>query len=295
MVGVLALVLGLPALLGSVYAVKLYRSGAATPPVTPPTSSPIPTGRPTTVPTSGPCAVGYSNFVLVNQCNNVKGVLYFRYASFICADGTKVTLGSTSSCKTQDTWKTYATDECSKHPKCNTPTPTPKPTPKPTCVPKPTCPKGATCILALPPGGWCLPTPTPKPTPTPSPRLGCGSICQKSAACAAGLICYQPPMPSCPPGKLCSQVMPAAVCRNPSCPATANCLCGTPTPPLTPTPMADCYTCNQNHQCVFGICVSGTNSCNPDALNPCPTPTAMPAPTPQPACRLRIFGFCLIY
>jgi hypothetical protein len=43
--------------------------------------------------------------------------------------------------------------------------------------------------------------------------------------------------------------------------------------------MADCYTCNQNHQCVFGICVSGTNSCNPDALNPCPTPTAMPAPT----------------
>ena len=43
MIGVLVLVLGLPTLLGSIYAVKLYRSGAATPPVTPPTpSTPVP-------------------------------------------------------------------------------------------------------------------------------------------------------------------------------------------------------------------------------------------------------------
>ena len=48
---VFALVLALPTLLGGVYAVKLYKSGAATPPITPPTS---PAPRPTPPPTPAP-------------------------------------------------------------------------------------------------------------------------------------------------------------------------------------------------------------------------------------------------
>jgi hypothetical protein len=173
LVAVFALVLGLPIILGGVYTVKLYRSGAATPPVTPPTtpaptpkpvtnpcsgtngsscsytsctSAPCPTGKlcgvnlceitkgacwngqciPNVTPTPTPsCKVNYSNFVLINQCNNIQGILYFRYASFVCADGSKITLGGPTSCKTQDTWKSYAANECTKHPNCSTPTPTP--------------------------------------------------------------------------------------------------------------------------------------------------------------------------
>lgn len=99
------------------------------------------------------------------------------------------------------------------------------------------------------------PTPTPKPTPTPITK-SCGVICQTSAQCPGGLTCYQPPTPPCPAGKACSQVMPAKVCRNPSCVSNANCVCATPSP----------------------------------------TPRFIPAPTPiaQPACRLQFLGFCLI-
>lgn len=53
LVAVFALVLGLPTILGGVYATKLYRSGAATPPTTP-TPWPSPTSTSTTPPVSLP-------------------------------------------------------------------------------------------------------------------------------------------------------------------------------------------------------------------------------------------------
>lgn len=124
---------------------------------------------------------------------------------------------------------------------------TPIPTPKPTPTVRPT------------------PTPTRTPTPTikPTPKPGCGNVCRSSADCSTSLTCYQPPMPICPPGVSCIQVMPAKVCRNPACPNKTNCVCQMPTPAPTSKP------------------------------TPLPIPTIRPTPTPRP-CRFAIFGRCLI-
>ena len=123
--------------------------------------------------------------------------------------------------------------------------PTSTSTPKPTPTVRPT------------------PTPTRTPTPTikPTPKPGCGNVCRSSTDCPTGLTCYQPPMPTCAPGRVCTQVMPPKICRNPLCPAKTNCVCGTPTP----------------------------------TIRPIPTPIIRPTPTPQPICRLGIFGICLIW
>jgi len=98
----------------------------------------------------------------------------------------------------------------------------------------------------------------------PTPKPGCGVTCQgpdsSTTVCPTGLICYQPPMLPCPPGTACVQVMPAKICRNPSCPTNTNCVCGTPAPTPRPTP----------------------------------TPIIRPTPTPQPICRLQFLGICLI-
>lgn len=76
------------------------------------------------------------------------------------------------------------------------------------------------------------------PTPTATPRPGCGTTCQSSAGCSIGLTCYQPPMPICPPGTFCTQVMPPKICRNPSCPSRTDCICSTPT--ASPIPNISC-------------------------------------------------------
>lgn len=61
MVGVLALVLALPTILGGIYTVKLFRSGATTPPVTPPTPSPTPIASYPPTPTPAPSITVYSS------------------------------------------------------------------------------------------------------------------------------------------------------------------------------------------------------------------------------------------
>ncbi len=70
--------------------------------------------------------------------------------------------------------------------------------------------------FAIPEGysSWCSnppPTPTPirLPTPIPPPPTGgCGN------GCLSGEECYQPPMPPCPKGMACIQVMPNPYCRH---------------------------------------------------------------------------------
>lgn len=45
----------------------------------------------------------------------------------------------------------------------------------------------------------------------PKTKVG-GDNCQNDADCGTGNKCYQPPMPNCPPGKMCPQVMPRPYC-----------------------------------------------------------------------------------
>lgn len=52
----------------------------------------------------------------------------------------------------------------------------------------------------------------------------CNEICQKDSDCETGK-CYQLPMPNCPEGANCLQVMPQKVCRNIKCPVKENCFC----------------------------------------------------------------------
>jgi hypothetical protein len=47
----------------------------------------------------------------------------------------------------------------------------------------------------------------PCATPTPKP-----AACKTNEDCPKGKICIQPPMPTCPPGKMCPQVMPPKKC-----------------------------------------------------------------------------------
>jgi hypothetical protein len=70
------------------------------------------------------------------------------------------------------------------------------------------------------------PSPVPSPTPSPSPILSCNSICTTDAQCQSvdpRFVCYQPPMPDCPEGLSCVQVMPPQVCRLASNPTSTTC------------------------------------------------------------------------
>jgi hypothetical protein len=234
MIGVLVLVLGLPTLLGSIYAVKLYRSGAATPPVTPPTpSTPVP-ARQSICGSASISSISPARGTNITIKSSVKDGMtanYFSYPVYnldnlyspanpkpVCVKTGGDYTGNTANCpsgtyqltfldpntttirqtgsRTVSYANLFVTDASTgkalvhaqilayfelgsgpfslPDPKCvvyanavgGTGTPTPTPTPKPTFVPRPTCPKGANCMLALPPGGWCLTTPTPVPAPT---------------------------------------------------------------------------------------------------------------------------------
>ena len=107
-------------------------------------------------------------------------------------------------------------------------------------------------------------TPTPVVSPTTRP-------CTTDAQCDVGGTCYQPPMPTCPAGQGCTQVMPPAYCLPPAPTGTTRycrlaenvtsvtCeLEPTTTPSVTPTP---------------------TEGPSP---TPTPTPTATPTPTDGP-------------
>ncbi len=92
--------------------------------------------------------------------------------------------------------------------------------------PAPTCPAGRVCNSDLPPL-TCLPyEPAPTvpvtpavsspastgkpnaPTQVPQPGVLCGST-----RCKASQTCYQPPMPTCRPGRACAEIIPAPYCR----------------------------------------------------------------------------------
>lgn len=59
------------------------------------------------------------------------------------------------------------------------------------------------------------------PYPTSIQNI-CNTRCFADSDCTTG-YCYQPPMPDCPPGMACPEVMPAKVCRNRECPGNLSC------------------------------------------------------------------------
>lgn len=93
--------------------------------------------------------------------------------------------------------------------------------------------------------------------------------CQLDTDCPNGQICYQPPMPSCPPGVGCAQVMPAKICQDP-----------TSSPSPSPSPVS----CPEDAR----ICADGTTvvriapDCEFEACPNEPLPTPSPDPTDDP-------------
>ena len=339
LIAVFALILGLPTLLGGVYAAKLYRSGAATPPVTPPYSptpipslTPAPTASPTPkvspTPITLPACIkamqpvslspnsqsGYAGTPLLYKIsvknNDGVGCLKTGFTLSTLVD-TDWIAGLSNTILTLDPGMTGTAQVIFTSSK----------TAKPGSYPVSVGASNSSATIYANSAYVVLAT----PTPTPPPNLSCGAICRTNSACSGELICYQPPMPPCPPGRLCPQVMPAAVCRNPSCPTSSNCLCAT----STPTPKIICKTgvntfsvstsCTGGFRYTSFVCydgysqrAGGPTSCKSSATwssyaasicagrsncKPTPTampvPTAIPAPTPTPACRFSLFGICL--
>jgi len=62
----------------------------------------------------------------------------------------------------------------------------------------------------------------------------CSARCNNDADCGSG-YCYHPPMPTCPAGVACPEVMPLPICRNNSCPTSSTCSCNNPTATTQPT------------------------------------------------------------
>jgi len=279
LIAVFTLVLGLPLVLGGVYATKIFRSGAATPPISPPISPP---------PTSFICKTVVKTFSISltpnSQSSLAGGSLLYNIAvknlnmgcpktefslSTISASGWTAMLSNSILTLDQgETGTAQVTFTSSK-------------SAKPGSYPVSVGARNSFETVYADSAYKVLPGST----------ASCGITCQPSAGCSGGLTCYQPPMPPCPVGKACVQVMPAAICRNPSCLNQTNCVCGTPapTPRLTarPTP---------------------TTPPKPSPTPPTiakPTPTSTPIPivrptptsTPRPAavCQFKFLGICLIY
>ncbi len=86
--------------------------------------------------------------------------------------------------------------------------------------PMPTCPKGQNCLDVMP-QKYCrsrteislIPTDRSIPTRAPTRAPVTKKFCETNSDCLRTETCYQPPMPTCPPGENCIQVMPQKYCK----------------------------------------------------------------------------------
>jgi len=145
------------------------------------------------------------------------------------------------------------------------------------------------CAMMAPPAGKSCLNVGGKCTIVSAPDKPCGS----NDDCGPNAYCYQPPMPSCPPGAMCKLMMPSRVCR--SCIPRPTCLDGVkdatgkivycdpkpgmvycPPNRVTPTPVKSCTT---NNDC-------GTNAyCYQPPMPACPTGAACKMMVPRPYCK----------
>lgn len=92
------------------------------------------------------------------------------------------------------------------------------------------------------------------------------AACQTDADCGAGQTCYQPPMPECPSGMACIQVMPPKVCQA---------IAVSPSPSASPATSASPAVSPSASPVVSpGVSPSPSASANPSA-----TPAISPSPT----------------
>jgi hypothetical protein len=106
------------------------------------------------------------------------------------------------------------------------------------------------------------------------------STCTTDTDCPNGEICYQPPMPICPPGMACIQVMPGKVCQAPDA-----------SPAVSPSPDA-CTRDNAGNVvcpmydlmpnfCQDGLIIAGiVNDCGCQGPPRCEYPEVSPSPSP---------------
>lgn len=160
-------------------------------PVTPPKVTVVPTRKPvvTPLPTTY-CRGGYYGGTYGPSCNTTTSSVYSYYLLFSCADNTPGVVGDINqkTCYNKNDLVNMAEKFCSTHSVCSTPTPT------------------ASRITMIPTKRL---TPTRAPTRAPVTK----KFCETNSDCLRTETCYQPPMPTCPPGENCIQVMPQKYCK----------------------------------------------------------------------------------
>jgi hypothetical protein len=130
-------------------------------------------------------------------------------------------------------------------------------------TPQPSCAPGQPCkmIAAVSVCKEREITATPTPTRVPSPPVSVtptSQNCSVNSDCPSGQYCYQPPMPACPEGMACAQVMPAKVCKE-STPISMT-PTRVPSPPATatPTPLVSVKPSVTPISCAIPDCPNGT-------------------------------------
>ncbi|HOY61389.1 MAG TPA: hypothetical protein PK045_02700 [Candidatus Woesebacteria bacterium] len=138
------------------------------------------------------CRGGYYGGTYGPTCGSSNFDLYNYYLKFSCADNTSGVVGDTTleTCYNKNDLVNMAEKFCSTHSVCSTPTPT------------------AARITMMPTSRL-----TPTRAPTIVPTLETKKYCESDADCSRMETCYQPPMPTCPPGENCIQVMPQKYCK----------------------------------------------------------------------------------
>jgi hypothetical protein len=193
--------------------------------------------------------------------------------------------------------------------------------PRPTSIG--TCPDGTPCNM---PVFYCVPkitsTPAPSALPSPTSIVTVSKNCSVDSDCSANMYCYQPPMPVCPEGRACMQVMPLKECRLRALPSpTSVFIAPTPIgtikpetypvpttrPSATPTSTPAPTECKRNTsgeiycpsaQESWKVCPSGSYNVTPAGKDNCGCPlpqTCVKQSVTQQKCTYQLteFGACL--
>ncbi len=143
--------------------------------------------------------------------------------------------------------------------------------------PMPVCPEGKMCPDVMT-AKYCQdgkPSTTPAPTRIPSPVTG--QTCSTNRDCPSNYYCYQPPMPDCREGMVCTQVMPAPYCKLSTSVSTTP----TPTPTKRPSPTVTMSVTPTSIACPVPDCRSGVLKQLPNEYGSCPTYTCVEPTTCQ--------------
>lgn len=123
---------------------------------------------------------------------------------------------------------------------------------------------------------------TPNAPSSKPQAAGLNENCSVDADCDAGMYCYQPPMPECPTGQSCVQVLPDKICQTKTSVSGAACVTS-----FTLKTSSCGATCSIDSECSSGLScqsVDGAKKCvNPScpSEDDCICPSASPTPEPD--------------